>query len=831
MSDGAYGKLLIINPDKTRTEVPINAAEFRLGQDPGNNAVLQGPRVAPAHAVLRWNGSALVLFDLQSADGTAVNQAAIREHFLQQGDVIAIGEYRIVYHKPVSVQKMAPIPGGDPTFRVDEPVPSGRLHSPTGALAGIHAPDGMALVVYTPSGTFSYPLAPGHAVRIGADPGCDVHVSYAGGVKPQHARIEWEGQNAVAVDADGKTDVLVNGQPTARKVLVNGDFIKLGEARFVYHDTRALAGSAASPLMHTVTGSLNRATLGKTVRIGRDPQNDIPLNNLQVSRFHSEIQREGRDFVLVDLGSTNGTFLNGQKISGKSNLKKGDHIRISDFHFMFDGEKLEHYSEEGNARIDCIGLKRIVANGRAILQDISLSIYPREFVALVGVSGAGKSTLMNALSGFRPADKGVVLLNGTDYYHHFDAFRATLGYVPQDDIIHKELTVYRALHYAACLRLPEDVSAEEIHTRIEEVMRDLHLSERRDSPISRLSGGQRKRVSIGVELLTKPRLFYLDEPTSGLDPGMETEMMRIFRNLADKGHTMILVTHATKNINLCDKVIFLAEGGYLAFYGSPAEALQYFGTSDFTDIYIKLENEKKPEIWGEEYKQSVYYQRNVVDRLKEVHALVEKAKTQEQSDGRGAVRTSGHKMSAMHQFKILTQRYCEILVRDTGNLAILLGSALVVAMLFFVFKADMLKPFDLSLYHIENPAYGAIDPWPPGLTPPPRTLSDGSLELKEVSKNATNARLVTFLAAIAAIFFGVNNAIREIAKEMPVYKRERTVNLKIHAYVFSKVVVLAVICAIQVFVLEGVIVAHFWLPAGINLARIFLSLWSTSLAA
>jgi ABC-type multidrug transport system ATPase subunit len=824
LSEGVYGKLLVIAPDRSRREVLLNQPEFWIGSDPQAELSLPAPGVGGAHAVIRATGQGV---QLQTGEAVTVNQQPVRQHKLEQGDVICVGPYMLVYHSPRAALVATPGTRINPakaasaleeTAKVEMPPPaytgpSGALKPPPGAAPGVQTATGVALVVYTPTGNFSYPLEPGHLLRLGSAPESEIALTFAAGIKPLHARIEWEGSAAVLVEPDKQGEVQVNGQATIRHVLSNGDFIKLGEARMAFHDARALEGGHA-PLQHVVSGTLSRSTIGQIVKLGRDPQNDISLNHIQVSRYHAEIHRGPQGYTLVDLGSTNGTFLNSQRIQGEVPLRKDDRIRISDFNFYFDGDKLEHFSEEGNARIDAINLRRVVANNKVILHDVSLSIYPREFVALVGVSGAGKSTLMNALSGFQPADQGTVLMNGIDYYAHFESFRSTLGYVPQDDIIHKELTVYRALYYAACLRMPDDTTPEEIEQRLEDVMRDLHLSERRDTPINRLSGGQRKRVSIGVELITRPRLFYLDEPTSGLDPGMETEMMRIFRHLADKGHTVILITHATKNINLCDKVVFLAEGGHLAFFGSPAEALEYFDTPDFTDIYLKLENEKTPEVWDKEYRASVFYKRNVVERLKEVNSLVDKARggggPHRKDVGRGL-----NLKTSMRQFAILTRRYIEIMVRDQGNLALLLGFAPVCAMLMaLAFSSNVLGHFNPDEYNI------------PG-------FFNGARKLDDLPTDVFMARLMTFFFMLMPIFFGLFTAIREITKEFAVYKRERTVNLQILPYVGSKIVVLALICLVQIVIFLALVVLRFQFPdaSGDLYLRLFLVLYVSEMAA
>ena len=218
-----------------------------------------------------------------------------------------------------------------------------------------------------------------------------------------------------------------------------------------------------------------------------------------------------------------------------------------------------------------------------------------------------------------PHRKGLVLYNGQDYYRHLAAFSTQLGYVPQEDIIHRELTVERALYYTARMRLPEDFTQAQIKQRIEEVLEDVDMKHRRGLLVSKLSGGQRKRVSIALELLANPSVFFLDEPTSGLDPGLDRRMMFLLRRLADKGHTIVLVTHATNNINVCDYICFLAQGGRLAYFGPPNEAKAYFGKTDFAEIYSALEpTEANPDIPEEAEKRfnaSPDFQKYVVGAL------------------------------------------------------------------------------------------------------------------------------------------------------------------------------------------------------------------------
>ncbi|MFQ5473867.1 MAG: ATP-binding cassette domain-containing protein, partial [Dehalococcoidia bacterium] len=424
--------------------------------------------------------------------------------------------------------------------------------------------------------------------------------------------------------------------------------------------------------------------------------------------------------------------------------------------FDFSEETLQQVDESKDLRLDALHLNQRVAKGVNLLQDISLSINAREFVAIVGVSGAGKSTLLDTLNGFRPATEGAVMVNGSNLYRNFDAYRTNLGYVPQDDIIHKELTVQSALEYAARLRLPSDMTPAERRDRVEDVMQTLGLAARRDVPIVRLSGGQRKRVSIGAELLTRPALFYLDEATSGLDPGTESQMMRLLRKLSDEGHTILLITHATKNVMLCDQVVFLAAGGNLAWFGPPDEALKHFEVDDFDGIYEKLEDELSPEEWAERYRRSDAYRRCVAERLNSHYGdQVAAGAGTLPSTPRSAIQPAKRPESApgnasmLRQFWILSSRYLSIIRRDRVNLALMFLIA---------------------------PLLGAID-----LIAWDRTVLDP--DVGSVNTSMT----MLFMGSLIPFLVGALTSVREIVKESPIYRRERTVTLKIVPYLSSKI--------------------------------------------
>lgn len=630
------------------------------------------------------------------------------------------------------------------------------------------------------------PIEPKKSIIIGTDTSCDIVLPFGKKIFPKHASLESDSGRTTLSRLFDHAHIMINDRQLQKsQILFDRDVIVFGDVIFEYFDPRSKNSnedgkvSKENAVNHIsnipVTKKMDKAIpehipTGDSITIGRDPSNTIVLSHEMVSRFHAKIEYQNNDYHIIDLHSTNGTYLNGMVISD-SVIKPDDIIQIGDFEFHFDGRTLKIASHEGEAKLDAMNLKRTINNNTIILNNISFSIYPRELVAIVGGSGAGKSTLMNALGGFSPADEGTVFINGIDFYKYFDAFRSTLGYVPQDDIIHKELSVFKALYYAACLRMPEDTRSEERKARIEQVLMDLQLTHRKKTEIWQLSGGERKRVSIGVELLTRPRLFFLDEPTSGLDPGLESDMMNIFRLLANQGHTTVLITHATKNLHLCDQVIFLARGGYLAYFGPPRDALQYFEAEDFTDIYIKLERDKRPDLWARQFRNSVEYKKYVQSRLDETNP---KSRIDEQKNDRQKKKTGGGRTSALRQYLILTKRYIEIIGRDTKNLAILLLQApLIGVLLSIVYGRDI---FDMALGN-----YG-------------------------------EAKSLIFFIICISIWFGTSNAAREIAKEIPVYKRERFINLGISPYIFSKTAVLIILCTVQSLILLLIIFTKVKIP-------------------
>ncbi len=501
--------------------------------------------------------------------------------------------------------------------------------------------------------------------------------------------------------------------------------------------------------------------LADVLIIGKDQQCHIILNESQISYFHAKITRVDLRYLVKDLDSTTGTYVNGIRVREACEIRDGDKLRVGTYTFLRSGGFLIPSSEKNNARIDVQYLSKTVISRDSkqaikLLDNVSFVISPKEFVALLGPSGSGKSTLMDAMNGRRPASSGRLLVNDDDFYLSYQYYRRAIGYVPQQDIVHLTLSVAQALRFSALLRLPTDSSNEDIERLVDRVIKKLGLTERKNTLIGNLSGGQIKRVSLGVELISDPSLLFLDEATSGLDAGTEGKMMSLFRKLADEGSTVVCITHNVDNVHLCDTVVLLCRGK-LAYYGPPSEMLAYFGVEKIGDVYDHLERNSGMD-WASHYQRSEQYQRYIVGR--------QQAQTSSsRADGARPPLNTVSRQTAeewLRQFQVLSSRYAVSLIRDYKNLAILLLQAPIIgALIGMVFHAN--------------------------------------------DQNLNDRALILFLMVISSVWFGCANAAKEIVKELPIYLRERAINLKLIPYLASKAVNLSGLCALQCLVLLGTV--------------------------
>lgn len=517
--------------------------------------------------------------------------------------------------------------------------------------------------------------------------------------------------------------------------------------------------------------------LQEKTTIGRGEDNQIVLNHPAVSLVHCTILREYENFILEHNHSTNGLFLNGEIFQGKHILQDKDVIAILDYEMIYTNGCI--YYRKDNAGISLIAshITKVVGKGRhkkRILNDVNCEIYSNEFVAIIGGSGAGKTTLMNALSGFYQDFEGHVYCNGIDLITQFSCLKGMIGFVPQQDILYDNLALRKMLQYTAKLKMPVDTTKKEREQRIDEVLEMMNLSSHQHTLIKKLSGGQKKRASIAVELLADPKLFFLDEPTSGLDPGTERNIMYLLQKLSkEQNKTVIMVTHTTTNLHLCDKILFMNPKGCLCFCGNAAQALKFFHTADLVDIYTMLE--KNPDTWHERFISST--------ACSDFDTSVTKKADFEEN-----------KINSFRQFRVLTKRYAHLLIKDKPRLMILLLQPIAIAfLLYLVADKDVFKIYD-------------------------------------------STKSILFALDCSAIWIGLFNTIQEICKERTIVLREYMSNLKLSSYILSKFTVQSVLSLFQAALLSqmflflihrdlsGLFFKHF------NF-EIFMTIWLTILVS
>jgi len=628
---------------------------------------------------------------------------------------------------------------------------------------------------------------------IGRDPSrCDLVVpNHWQGCSRLQAELHWEAggwvmQDGVAGSASANGTFRADGHPLRSPeklgavhelTLLIG---KVPEDRIRIHilglEPPAAADKVVTPLAQPPK-SFSGFQQG-TLSIGRQPNCNIFLDDPTVSRVHALLRPEGNGTALLEDRSSNGLFVDGKKAGRISRIAFGTEVRIGRGRFQWDGKKLVQQGDQLRFGIETRNLE--LPNR---IKSMSLSIHGGQLVALVGGSGAGKSSLLTTLAGQNPEYRGQIQISGDDLRRSIGALRPLMGFVPQDDIVHPELSISEVLTFAARLRIPDNEARQ---PAVERVMQLLEIDHRKNTLVRELSGGQRKRVNIGMELVADPRLLFLDEPTSGLDPGLDRRMMRLLRQLADRGHTVLVVTHATANVNLCDQLVFLGRGGRLCYAGSPNGCLQNYKVgADFTEVYEKL-NISDSELEKE------------AERFRKQQPLPE---LKDQSNGINVHQLAPAALQPLRQFgsQLKTILHREILVswRDRVSLSLNMLTAPVVIL--------------LLAEAIQNPEVFEV---------PSEGLNPSLLPM---------AIKVIFVMSCACIWTGISTHIGTVARERPIYERERSFNLQPFAYVSAKGLMILVLAGPQALLIAIVASLLFRLPAPGEIGPAFIGYWMAAL--
>jgi ABC transport system ATP-binding/permease protein len=602
------------------------------------------------------------------------------------------------------------------------------------------------LVVH--AGSASRLIVEGQSAIIGRDDNVDFPLSNAK-VSRHHVSIEYVDGQWIASDLSSSNGTFYRGKQIDTLAIKSKTVLLLGGEKGVEIRLELVEGDGALGQHESIAklpSELSRISLGSRTRIGRGASNDIRIHDLLLSLWHAEIVINKQNLhELVDLDSANGTFVNSARVK-RHVLQVGDVVEFGKTSLVYTGSALEPGDALEGYGLVASGMS-VVIGGKTLLDNVSFELKPSSVTAVIGPSGAGKSTVLNALTGKLPLSKGQVLFGSKDLIRDYDQLKSKIGFVPQSDLIHSNLTTQQALNYGAALRFPKDTTTEEQHARVEQVLVELGLEHRKDLRIEKLSGGQRKRASVALELLTEPVLLFLDEPTSGLDPGLDRQVMQLLRDLADKGKTVVIVTHSTINLDLADDIVIMAPGGKLAYFGSPNAVMKTFKANSWPDVFDRLTSEDS----------------DLAPRAQAKFFGFKPNRAQETQLANTPLQ------GWFKQFFVLVRRYFSVIAADRG---------------YTIFLA--LLPFALSAVGL--------------LTGSKYGLGDGSEKLRNLNPDARSILLILLLGTT---FIGASSSIQEIVRERVIFLRERSVGLRVSAYIASKIAVLGLIVTLQVLIFAG----------------------------
>ena len=621
---------------------------------------------------------------------------------------------------------------------------------------------------------------------IGRDPKADIWID-SSSVSFHHIKIVKENDMWFVLDNNSTNGTYLNSY--VNKI----DKVPLEENQVLYLASYKLNTNEIFNLFNK-DKKIAKVINNDVTSLGRNPKSTIIIDNFSASWNHAKIVKKDSLYYIYDLNSTNGTYVNALRVEKSMEIKADDKITLGLYSFIFQENSKDSLSllniNRNGFRVDVkdvfFEVNKNTSKEKTLLNKISFTIYPGEIVGIMGLSGAGKTTLLKILSGYSQPTRGDVSVNGLDLYKSFHRIKNSIGYVPQEDIIHPELTVYQSLLYSLKLRI-DDIPIEQINSRIDNILDDLGIAETRDviigSPDEKgISGGQRKRVNIAMELLADPELIFLDEPTSGLSSVDAKVVMEKLKELSDAGKTILLTIHQPSLINYkkMDNMIILTKGNLAYFGPTYPDSIKFFNENSTSQDILNdpdmallglYDGEKKNINWTEKYEKSDIYTKFVKDRAsKNDHS--------ENFDTKSS--------SSFKQLKTLSQRYLKIKIKDKVNTAILLIQAPLIAMLLaFLFAGEGAE------FNKEKPS------------------------------------ILLFIMVISAMWFGIINSVKEIVFEKAIYERERLIGLKLMPYLMSKFLILMILSFVQVLML--ILIVNIFVPLDLNIEYLILVIFLTAL--
>ncbi len=684
-----------------------------VGRDLRADVRIAHPLVSRAHLVLRFERGRWVAVDNGSLNGLYANGRRVQEVEITDGTMVNIGN-----------------PDGPPlTFEVGRH--DGSAGRPPQSPANIEPP---TVMIEQP--TQRHP---------GWGPPSSPHIQYPVPAGSRPMSPPQSGSRPVAVPPPPAQQEQFDVAPT--------------QVRRQTADTQTSSSNPPTSNIGTTMlrilrpGSTPPAPAG-SLKIGRAGDNDIVIADVLASRHHATLIPTPGGTEIRDNKSINGTFVNGSRVD-VALLNEGDVVTIGNVDLVFsDGTLIrreETAADTGTGGLDVRGVTWTIENNKTLLDNISLTARPGTLTAVIGPSGAGKSTLARLIAGYTHPTSGTVTFEGHNIHADYASLRSRIGMVPQDDVVHGQLTVNQALMYAAELRLPPDTNKDDRQQVVEQVLTELEMSQHTETRVDKLSGGQRKRASVALELLTGPSLLILDEPTSGLDPALDRQVMTMLRDLADAGRVVLVVTHSLTYLDVCDQVLLLAPGGKTAFCGPPAEIGPAMGTTNWADIFSTVASDPQ----------------GANDRYLALSGPPPEAPPAEEPSDLGEPTHT----SLRRQFSTIVRRQARLIVSDRG---------------YFAFLAIL--PFIMGVLSLAVPGdvgFGKPDPMGGSPNEP--------------------GQILVFLN-VGAIFMGTALTIRDLIGERAIFRREQAVGLSTTAYLLAKVCVYTLFAVLQSAIMVSIVV-------------------------